>query len=53
VPPLEYLEPFLKLIREPEVSGPITGVALTAIWRLLSSGVIGEGGLAGGGWEPS
>lgn len=42
VQPLEYLAPFLKLVREPEVSGPITGVALTALWRLLSSGVLGE-----------
>jgi hypothetical protein len=42
VQPLEFLAPFLKLVREPEVSGPITGVALTALWRLLSSGVLGE-----------
>lgn len=42
VQPLKYLAPFLKLVREPEVSGPITGVALTALWRLLSSGVLGE-----------
>ncbi|WIA18254.1 hypothetical protein OEZ85_009722 [Tetradesmus obliquus] len=41
VQPLEFLAPFLKLVREPEVSGPITGVALTALWRLLSSGVLG------------
>jgi len=41
VHPLEYLTPFLRLVREPEVSGPITGVALTALWRLLSSGMIG------------
>lgn len=41
VHPLEYLTPFLKLVREPEVSGPITGVALTALWRLLSSDFIG------------
>ncbi|KAF8061912.1 hypothetical protein HT031_004172 [Scenedesmus sp. PABB004] len=40
VQPLEFLAPFLKLVREPEVSGPITGVALTALWRLLSSGVL-------------
>ncbi|KIY95835.1 hypothetical protein MNEG_12126 [Monoraphidium neglectum] len=42
VHPLEYLSPFLKLVREPDVSGPITGVALTALWRLLSSGAVAE-----------
>ncbi len=40
--PLEYLTPFLKLVREPEVSGPITGVALTALCRLLGNNVVGE-----------
>lgn len=29
-------------MREPEVSGPITGVALTSLWRLLSSGILGK-----------
>ena len=42
VHPLEYLSPFLKLVREPDVSGPITGVALTALWRLLSGGAVTE-----------
>jgi hypothetical protein len=42
VQPLEFLSPFLKLVREPEVSGPITGVALTSLWRLLSGGILGE-----------
>lgn len=36
-------------MREPEVSGPITGVALTALWRLLSCGVLSECGRKGGG----
>lgn len=40
ISPLDYLTPFLKLVREPEVSGPITGVALTSIWRLLTSNII-------------
>eukprot|EP00775_Hariotina_reticulata_P002970 gene2970-3255_t len=40
VQPLEFLTPFLKLVREPEVSGPITGVALTALCRLLSAGAV-------------
>lgn len=40
--PREFLSPFLKLVREPEVSGPITGVALTSLWRLLSSGILGK-----------
>jgi hypothetical protein len=42
VQPLEFLTPFLKLVREPEVSGPITGVALAALCRLLSAGAVGE-----------
>ena len=28
-------------MREPDVSGPVTGAALTALWRLLSSGAVG------------
>jgi hypothetical protein len=42
VQPLEFLSSFLKLVREPEVSGPITGVALTSLWRLLSGGILGK-----------
>ncbi len=42
VQPLDYLAPFLRLVREPDVSGPITGVALTALWRMLSNGALGE-----------
>ena len=37
VEPLEYLAPFLEVIRSPETSGPITGVALTSVRRLLAS----------------
>ena len=40
--PLTYLEPFLEVIRSPETSGPITGVALTSVRRLLEDYTFGE-----------
>ncbi len=42
VEPLTYLEPFLDVIRSPETSGPITGVALTSVKRLLDNYSFGE-----------
>mmetsp|Transcript_17390 Transcript_17390/g.52068 ORF Transcript_17390/g.52068 Transcript_17390/m.52068 type:complete len:1953 (-) Transcript_17390:228-6086(-) len=41
IPPLEYLNPFLEVIRSPETSGPITGVALTSVRRILDQDIIG------------
>lgn len=41
VEPLQYLAPFLEVIRSPETSGPITGVALTSVRRLLSRYTLG------------
>lgn len=40
VDPLEYLAPFLDAVKSQEVSGPITGVALASLWKLLTSNVI-------------
>lgn len=42
VEPLEYLEPFLEVIRSPEVSGPVTGVALAGLNRMLSKYIFGD-----------
>lgn len=42
VDPLEYLTPFMEVIRSPETSGPVTGVALTAVARFLDAYIIGE-----------
>lgn len=42
VDPLEYLNPFLEVIKSPETSGPITGTALTAIYKFLTRDIIGE-----------
>ena len=41
VDPLEYLGPFLEVIRSPETSGPITGTALTSLTRFLDQDIIG------------
>ena len=38
---MDYLTPFLEVIRSPETSGPITGVALTAVARFLDAYIIG------------
>lgn len=42
VDPMEYLTPFIEVIRSPEISGPITGAALTAVSRFLDAYIIGE-----------
>jgi brefeldin A-resistance guanine nucleotide exchange factor 1 len=38
--PLSYLGPFLEVIRSVETSGPITGMALSTVHRLLSQGFV-------------
>ncbi len=43
VDPMDYLTPFMEVIRSPETSGPITGVALTAVARFLDTYIIGNG----------
>jgi len=43
VDPMDYLTPFMEVIRSPETSGPITGVALTAVSRFLDTYIIGNG----------
>ncbi|EIE18029.1 Sec7-domain-containing protein, partial [Coccomyxa subellipsoidea C-169] len=42
IEPLTYLGPFLEVIRSPETSGPITGVALTSVRRLLDQYLFGK-----------
>eukprot|EP00884_Botryococcus_braunii_P022699 jgi/Botrbrau1/9112/Bobra.0305s0016.2 len=42
VDPMEYLGPFLEVIRSPETSGPITGMALTSLCRMLDQFIMGE-----------
>jgi len=42
VDPMDYLTPFMEVIRSPETSGPITGVALTAAARFLDTYIIGN-----------
>ncbi len=44
VAPLKYLGPFLEVIRSPETSGPITGVALTSVCRMLDEFTLGARG---------
>jgi hypothetical protein len=38
---MDYLAPFLEVIRSPETSGPITGVALTSVRRILEYNMLG------------
>lgn len=41
IPPLEYLGPFLEIIKSAEISGPVTGAALAGLHRILTAGVLG------------
>lgn len=38
-----FVGPFLDVIRSEDTTGPITGVALSAVNKFLSYGLIGEG----------
>lgn len=40
VAPLEYLAPFLAVVRSDETSGPITGAALAALYAVLSAELV-------------
>jgi hypothetical protein len=40
VAPLEYLAPFLAVVRSDETSGPITGAALAALYAVLAAGLV-------------
>jgi len=42
VEPLEYLAPFLDVIKSPETSGTVTDVALNSVLNILRSNVLGE-----------
>ena len=41
IDPMEYLTPFMEVIRSHETSGPVTGVALTAVSRFLDAYIVG------------
>eukprot|EP00740_Mantoniella_antarctica_P007041 CAMPEP_0181358802 /NCGR_PEP_ID=MMETSP1106-20121128/5723_1 /TAXON_ID=81844 /ORGANISM="Mantoniella antarctica, Strain SL-175" /LENGTH=559 /DNA_ID=CAMNT_0023471825 /DNA_START=202 /DNA_END=1878 /DNA_ORIENTATION=- len=45
VAPGAYLAPFLQVIRSVETSGPITGMALSAVLKVLKHGLISEDNL--------
>ena len=38
---MDYLTPIMEVIRSHETSGPVTGVALTAVSRFLDAYIIG------------
>lgn len=40
--PLTFLSPFLEVIRSKETTGPVTSLALSAIHKFLSYGLIGN-----------
>lgn len=40
--PSTYLSPFLEVIRSKETTGPVTSLALSAIHKFLSYGLIGK-----------
>lgn len=40
VQPLDYLAPFLAVVRSDETSGPITATALTSLLSILSAGLV-------------
>lgn len=42
VKPNVFLDPFLDVIRSEETTGPITSLALSAVNKFLSYGLIGE-----------
>ncbi len=43
VDPQQYLVPFLEVIRSVDTSGPITGMALSSVFKLVSLGVLHPG----------
>lgn len=40
LPPLDWLAPFLAVVRSDETSGPVTGAALGALYALLTAGAV-------------
>lgn len=51
VEPLEYLTPFLDVIKSPETSGNVTDVALTAVYKILQGNLLGKRYLHVGGLQ--
>lgn len=44
IDPNTFLTPFLEVIKSEETSGPVTGMALTAVNKFISYNLIGLGG---------
>jgi hypothetical protein len=42
IEPLEYMDPFLQVVRSPETSGVVTDVALASVLKMLNAGLLGE-----------
>lgn len=40
--PNAFLSPFLEVIRSEDTTGPITGLALTSVKKLISYGLLGK-----------
>lgn len=40
--PNHYFDPFLEVIRAGEITGPITGLAISSVHKFLSYGLIGK-----------
>lgn len=43
VEPMVFLGPFLEVIKSDDTTGPVTNLALSAVNKFLSYGIIGEG----------
>lgn len=44
IEPLEYLKPFLEVIKSPETNGTVTDVALSSVLRILQANILGTFG---------
>jgi len=42
IQPIDYLSPFLRVIKAPETSGKLTAAALRAVKRILDNDVLGN-----------
>jgi hypothetical protein len=41
IEPLEYLQPFLEVIKSPDTNGAVTDVALSSLLRILHANILG------------
>lgn len=42
VEPGIFMAPFLEIIRSEKTTGPVTSLALTAVYKIISNGLIGK-----------